>query len=132
MIPSKKENYKCVVIDDDQMSIDILGNYIKNIAELSLFKTYTNPASAITEIKLEDEIDFLFLDISMDISGLDVARVLRNKVQFLVFVTSYDEYALDAFGVNGDKFLVKPISFQKLQTAVSEVLNRENRRAGLI
>lgn len=127
---SNSSLYKCIIIDDDQLSIDILENFIKRIPELHIVKTYVDPTKAIIDMIEQDEIDFLFLDIRMDISGLDVAKVLRDKVRFLFFVTSYEEHALDAFGVNGDKFLVKPIMFPKLFTAINEVLEKENKQKG--
>ncbi|WP_316797200.1 LytR/AlgR family response regulator transcription factor [Pedobacter agri] len=122
--------FKCVIIDDDQLSIDVLENFINQIPDLHISKTFTDPAQAIIDISENDHIDFLFLDIKMNISGLDVAKLLRDKVRFIFFVTSYDKYALDAFGANGDKFLVKPVVFQKLQTAINEVLHRENKQKG--
>lgn len=125
---SKNTLYKCVIVDDDQLSIDVLANFLDQIPGLHVTETYTEPAQAIINIKDEDKIDFLFLDIKMDISGLDVAKVLRDKVRFIFFVTSYDQYALEAFGANGDKFLVKPVIFSKLQAAINEVLHRENRQ----
>jgi len=125
---SKTTLYKCVIVDDDQLSIDILANFLDQIPGLHVAETYTEPIQAIITIKVEDKIDFLFLDIKMDISGLDVAKVLRDKVRFIFFVTFYDQYALEAFGANGDKFLVKPVMFSKLQTAINEVLHRENRQ----
>jgi len=125
---SKNTLYKCVIVDDDQLSIDVLANFLDQIPGLHVTETYTEPAEAIINIKDEDKIDFLFLDIKMDISGLDVAKVLRDKVRFIFFVTSYDQYALEAFGANGDKFLVKPVIFSKLQAAINEVLHRENRQ----
>lgn len=125
---SKNTLYKCVIVDDDQLSIDVLANFLDQIPGLHVTETYTEPAKAIINIKDEDKIDFLFLDIKMDISGLDVAKVLRDKVRFIFFVTSYDQYALEAFGANGDKFLVKPVIFSKLQATINEVLHRENRQ----
>jgi len=125
---SKNTLYKCVIVDDDQLSIDVLANFLDQIPGLHVTETYTEPAEAIINIKDEDKIDFLFLDIKMDISGLDVAKVLRDKVRFIFFVTSYDQYALEAFGANGDKFLVKPVIFSKLQATINEVLHRENRQ----
>lgn len=125
---SKNTLYKCVIVEDDQLSIDVLANFLDQIPGLHVTETYTEPAEAIINIKDEDKIDFLFLDIKMDISGLDVAKVLRDKVRFIFFVTSYDQYALEAFGANGDKFLVKPVIFSKLQAAINEVLHRENRQ----
>ena len=125
---SKNTLYRCVIVDDDQLSIDVLANFLDQIPGLHVTETYTEPAEAIINIKDEDKIDFLFLDIKMDISGLDVAKVLRDKVRFIFFVTSYDQYALEAFGANGDMFLVKPVMFSKLQAAINELLHRENRQ----
>jgi len=127
---SNNPPYKCVIIDDDQLSIDILANFINKIPELYVAQTYSDPAKALSEIFGQDDVDFLFLDIRMDISGLDIAKVLRDKVRFLIFVTSYEEYALDAFGVDGDKFLVKPVDFSKLSATINEVLQKENRQRG--
>lgn len=122
--------YKCIIVDDDQLSIDILANFLSKIPDFEVVKTYIDPAKAIMDLRAESDIDFLFLDIRMDISGLDVAKVLRDSVRFLFFVTSYEEYAIDAFGVNGDKFLVKPIIFKKLVTAIDEVLQKEKKQKG--
>lgn len=119
--------YKCVIIDDDQLSIDILNNFISHHPVLSTSATYTDPAKAINEISEEDEIDFLFLDIRMDISGIDVATLLRDKVRYLIFVTSYDKYAIEAFKVHGDKFLLKPITNEKFTLAIDQLLVKEKR-----
>ncbi|RDC54456.1 response regulator [Pedobacter chinensis] len=127
---SNNPPYKCVIIDDDQLSIDILANFINKMPDLYVAQTYSDPAKALSEIFEQDNIDFLFLDIRMDISGLDVAKILRDKVRFLIFVTSYEEYALDAFGVEGDKFLVKPIGFSKLSATIHDVLQKESRQRG--
>jgi len=127
---ANKSPYKCIIIDDDQLSIDILANFLSKIPDFANVKTYVDPAKAIMDLKGERDIDFLFLDIRMDISGLDVAKILRDSVRFLFFVTSYEEYAIDAFGVNGDKFLVKPIAFTKLAAAIDEVLQKEKKQKG--
>ena len=119
--------YKCVIIDDDQLSIDILKTLINQHPAVTTLATYTSPARAINEISVEDEIDFLFLDIRMDISGLDVAKMLRDKVRYLIFVTAYDKYAIDAFKVHGDKFLLKPITPEKFLLAIDQILPKEKR-----
>ncbi|MCX2573130.1 LytR/AlgR family response regulator transcription factor [Pedobacter sandarakinus] len=123
---------KCVVIDDDPLSINILCKHIENIGNLTVYKTFSDPLSGLLEISEHDDIDFLFLDIRMNISGLDVARVLRDKVRFLVFVSSHSEYAIDAFSVHGDRFLTKPVSFEKLRDVVAEILVREQKRFNLL
>ncbi|QPH40190.1 LytR/AlgR family response regulator transcription factor [Pedobacter endophyticus] len=119
--------YNCVIIDDDQLSIDILKTLISQHPAMSTLATYTNPARAINEMLVGEEIDFLFLDIQMEISGIDVARKLRDKVRYLIFVTAYERYAIDAFKVHGDKFLLKPITPEKFSLAIDQILMKERR-----
>jgi len=118
--------YRCVLVDDDRMSIDILTGYISKVPKLNIYKSYQSASMAINEINMDDDIDFLFLDIRMDISGIDVAKVLRDKVKFIIFVTAYDEFALNAFSVGGDQYLVKPVFFPKFLETINQVLKRNN------
>lgn len=118
--------YRCVLVDDDRMSIDILTGYISKVPKLNIYKSYQSASMAINEINMDDDIDFLFLDIRMDISGIDVAKVLRDKVKFIIFVTAYNEFALNAFSVGGDQYLVKPVFFTKFLETVNQVLRRNN------
>ena len=117
--------YKCVIIDDEQLSINILKNFIDNSDQLELLNTFTDPLKGTHEILDYDVIDFLFLDIRMDISGLDVAKVIRDRVKYLIFVTAYEHYALDAFSVHCDRYLMKPVNYKKLDLVIQELLNRE-------
>ena len=118
---------KCIIIDDDQLSIDILSNFIARTGALTVVATYTDPIEAILAIRAIAEIDFLFLDIGMEVSGIDVAKVLRDHVRYLIFVTSYEKYALDAFNVYCDKFIVKPITYHKIESAIKDIIRKEHR-----
>lgn len=116
--------YSCVIIDDDVDGIQLLEEYASAIPNLLLNATFSDPAGAIREIKKGRKIDFLFLDIDMDISGLDIARILRDDVCFIVFVTGHPEHALEAFSVNADRYLLKPVSLQKFKKTVIELQSR--------
>lgn len=130
MKPSKSTKYRCAIIDDDRMTVDIISNYISKIDKLETIYTFTEPHQAINQIKDTDSIDFLFLDIRMDISGIDVAKVLRNKVKYLIFITCYPEYAIDAFSVDCDQYLVKPVLFPKFLSTVNDIILRERKLSG--
>ncbi|WP_293307388.1 LytR/AlgR family response regulator transcription factor [Pedobacter sp. UBA5917] len=127
MLPFNTAQLKCVIIDDDQLSIDILNNFIARTGELTTIATYTDPIDGILAIREIDDVDFLFLDIGMEVSGLDVAKVIREHVRYLIFVTGHEKYALDAFGVYCDKFIVKPITYEKINSAVTDIIKKENR-----
>jgi len=121
-------HYTCIIIDDDQISIDILKAYIMRMKEFIMVATFTDPIAGVKAISEYGEIDFLFLDIAMEVSGIDIATVIRDQVRYLVFVTAYEKYALDAFKVYGDKFLVKPINQEKMQAAIADLIRRDNRK----
>lgn len=127
MKPSTLPTYRCAIIDDDRMTVDILSNYISKIPKIETVYSFTEPLKALSQITEDDLIDFLFLDIRMDISGIDVAKVLRDKVKYLIFVTSYKEYALDAFSVDCDKYLVKPVLFPEFLNAINEIIIKEKK-----
>ena len=75
---------------------------------------------------LEDEsVDALFLDIRMPgLDGLDVARVLARfrSPPRVVFVTAYDEHAVEAFDLRAVDYLLKPVRPERLAEAVRRVL----------
>lgn len=119
------KKYRCVIIDDDFCSVSILKEYISMTPKLTLIKSYQNPSLAVIEIQKIGKIDFLFLDINMPISGLDIARRFRDEVRFIILITGDPAHALDAFRVQADKFLVKPIPFAMFIDSVNQILKKE-------
>ena len=119
--------YTYIIIDDDQISIDILNAYISRMKEFTLLATFIDPIAGVEAIRKYGQIDFLFLDIAMEVSGIDIARIIRDQVKYLIFVTAYEKYALDAFKVYGDKFLVKPINQEKMQVAIADLIRKDKR-----
>jgi len=113
--------YKCVIIDDDDNSTELLKEYLQSVPKLSLLESFSDPTAAVRAIKNNERVNFLFLDINMEISGLNIARILRDDVRFIVFVTGHPEHALNAFSVNADRYLVKPVSFQKFVKTVNQL-----------
>jgi len=117
-----KNILKCVIIDDEQHAIDLLTDYVAELPSLSLYKTFRSPLLALDNISAEDDIDIVFLDINMPgISGIELARSLRNKTKKLIFITAHSQYALDAFDVRADHYLLKPIRLNKFADMVAEI-----------
>lgn len=119
--------HSCVIIDDDLIAINILKNYISKIDKLELNHYFSDAIEAMAAFRNYEKIDFLFLDIGMDVSGLDIARMLRDRVSYIVFTTAHIQYAIDAFS-NGDGFLVKPIDFKKFERTIDEILYKNTKR----
>lgn len=111
---------KCIIIDDEQASIDILSTYISKISFLELIATATNPLDGIELVKLH-KADLLLLDIHMDeMSGLDVMRVLDGTVK-VILCTAYSEFAIESYELSAVDYLMKPVPFDRFLKAVKKV-----------
>ena len=72
-------NYKCIVIDDEALAIDVLEDYIIKFPVLELIGTFDSPLKAINKI-LTSSVDLIFLDINMpDINGISFYENLPVK-----------------------------------------------------
>ena len=77
---------------------------------------------------LEHEPEVAFLDIRMPgLSGLEVAERI-GKLAHVVFVTAYDQYAVDAFDAGAVDYLLKPVEADRLQKAVARIREKLNAR----
>ncbi len=120
-------SFKCVLIDDEQYAVDAMANYVNDMPNLSLLRTYTDPLVALSEINSADQIDFIFLDIEMPVlSGLELAKILRPKTKFLIFITNNVRHAVEAFDYQPNHFLPKPVSFAKFALTVNEILKNNS------
>ncbi len=125
------QSYSCVIIDDSQMSVKVLEHFVSKIDKLQLKGSFTDPVEAMAAFWTYGKIDFLFLDIQMEISGIDVARMLRNSVKFVVFVSAHGNKAIDAFD-KGNYFLLKPLDFKKFEDTVNQLIQTEDKNKEML
>lgn len=115
--------YKCLVIDDERHAIELLTDYIDAVPQLQLVKIFQDPVAALMDSNSGEKYDFIFLDIDMPrLSGLELARSLRPNTTFLVFTTAHQKYAVDAFDVQADHYLLKPIGMNKFALTINQLL----------
>ncbi|GGE41328.1 LytTR family two component transcriptional regulator [Pedobacter psychrotolerans] len=114
---------QCIIIDDDHEAINALSTLISDHEGLILQKSFTDPLLALAEILDQNEvIEIAFLDINMPLlSGLELAKRIQGKVNFVVFVTAFQEYSLKAFEVNALQYLIKPITKINLIDVISQI-----------
>lgn len=118
-------NLKCVVIDDEQYAVDAMVDYIEQTPNLVHYASYTDPVIALSEITTLDEVDFIFLDIEMPkISGLELAKSLRDKTRFLVLTTSHTIDAVTTYDLNVNQYLLKPFSYGKFVTKLDLLIKQ--------
>jgi DNA-binding LytR/AlgR family response regulator len=115
-----------VLCDDNENFLTKLASIIENIfiklnidAEIS--KLIMSPNELLDYVENND-IDVILLDIKLNstLSGIDVAYKIRekNKKIYIVFLTGHFEYSMLAYKVKTFDYLLKPISFQKLEETI--------------
>lgn len=118
--------FKCVVVDDDELSIELIKNYIENLDFLYLEASFTNPAEGIKYLQ-ENKIDILFCDIQMPvISGIELVRSLDDPPN-VIMTTSSINHAIDAYDCNVVDYLVKPVAFDRFLKACKKVKKHEEK-----
>lgn len=116
---------KVLLVDDESLQLVRLENACKKVLPDAEFSSYTNPVKALQEND-KTLFDIAFLDIEMPgINGIQLAKHLKkiNPLVKIVFVTAYNEYALQAFKIHAHGYITKPVSEAKVKEEVDELQN---------
>ncbi|WP_186809820.1 response regulator [Paenibacillus polysaccharolyticus] len=120
---------RVVIVDDERLAIMRLQHILKGIEEVEVVGTYTNVSELLNDFpRLQP--DAAFLDIDMPgMNGLELAANLQGMEldTEIVFITAYDQYALDAFRVNALDYLLKPVDEVALRDTIRRILKRKRR-----
>jgi two-component SAPR family response regulator len=108
-----------VFIDDD---VIILNSVLYEARKISYLTSngFTNPLEML-QFSQDNIIDIAFIDIELGkINGIEVAEKLRNiqKDISIVFLTSYKSYAIEAFDVKAQGYLLKPVLKENLEKEI--------------
>src|SRR3954462_1769070 len=120
------EPLRTLVVDDEQLARDELCFLLGQLDAMEVIAQVGNGVEALQAIE-EHAPDLVLLDVQMPgLTGFEVARrLVRAGVDIqLVFVTAYDQHAIEAFEVNAVDYLLKPVEAGRLATAVDRVRRR--------
>jgi two-component system, LytTR family, response regulator len=107
---------RCLAVDDESLARKMLEDYILQIPFLELVKTCKNAIEA-QEIMHSEKIDLLFLDIQMPgMLGTQFLETLQIK-PMVIFVTAYDQYAVESYQLEVIDYLLKPVGFDRFYKA---------------
>src|SRR5690625_347092 len=100
---------KAIVIDDETLALDYLERQIKKSSSVTVVGKF-NIFDLRKHSSLLKEADIAFLDIEMpEVNGLELAEKLleMNPTLSIVFVTAFNNYAVEAFELNALDYVLK-------------------------
>jgi two-component system response regulator LytT len=117
---------RAVLVDDEQLARDELGYLLGQIGGVEVLGQAGNGVEALTTIE-RLQPDVVFLDVQMPgLTGFEVARRMldAHAPSHIIFVTAYDQHAIEAFEVNAVDYLLKPVDQARLEMAVERARRR--------
>src|SRR3954468_13807210 len=114
-----------LIIEDETPAVEKLGRYLhKYSTTISIAGVCDSVVSAVTWLKENQaKIDLIFMDIQLK-DGLSFGIFQQVTVQKpVIFITAYNEYALEAFKVNSIDYLLKPVTFSDLSASLNKLEN---------
>jgi two-component system, LytTR family, response regulator len=119
---------KIIVVDDEEEAREGIKQLLAEDSEIELLSVCKNGLEAINEINRSTP-DLVFLDIQMpEINGFDVLNSIKIKpLPMIIFITAFDQYALRAFEIHANDYLLKPFTderfYQALEFAKNQIRN---------
>ena len=114
---------KVLLVDDEELQLSRLEEVSRKVLPNADFYAFTNPVKS-----LENNVkyDLAFLDIEMPVlNGIQLAKKLKkiNPLTKVVFVTAYNDYALEAFRLHASGYVTKPVNENKIKEEIDELDN---------
>lgn len=129
--PAPRTTLATLVVDDEPLALERMQHICAGLDQLNVVGTARDGAAALTAIE-ELEPELVLLDMTMpELDGLAVARALtrRDHAPAVIFVTAHDNFAVEAFDLEAVDYVLKPVTPERLERAVSRAIARRNSRA---
>ncbi|MCD9576677.1 LytR/AlgR family response regulator transcription factor [Flavobacterium soyae] len=124
---------KIVIIEDEILVAEELVSNLKQIdPNIEIISILSSVKEAVNYFNANPQPDLIFSDIQLgDGLSFDIAKDITIDVP-VIFCTAFDEYALEAFRVNGIEYILKPFSLESLGKALLKFQNMQKIMAGSI
>src|SRR5262249_43594514 len=120
---------KTLIVDDEAIARERVRRFLEAESDIEILGECRNGREAVTAIK-KLQPDLVFLDIQMpQMGGFEVLSALdAQHLPAVVFVTAYDQYAIQAFSVHALDYLLKPFNQERFRQSLSHVRKQLVRR----
>lgn len=117
----------CLVVDDENMGRKLLEENVRQIPYLNLVASCKNAFEAMEQMQIH-AIDLIFLDIQMPgMLGTQFIQTLTHK-PLIIFVTAYDNYAVESYQLDAVDYLMKPVSLERFSLAANKAYQLFNQK----
>lgn len=125
--------FKTVIIDDEALAVEGIRLRLEQFHNFRVIHEFMSVHSALKVLK-DEEVDIIFLDIQMPrYTGFDFLNQYHpKKMPLIVFVTAYDQFALEAFNVHAVDYLLKPIDNERFREMIEKVSGQLAQRNPLL
>lgn len=123
---------RTIIVDDEPSAINVVSLLLRKqySTEVEVIATANEPVEA-QELINKYCPDLVFMDIEMPgMSGIDLVKTLVNPNFYLVFVTAYDAYAVEAFELSAIDYLLKPVGLDKVIRVIEKVKSNKSLTGG--
>jgi two-component system LytT family response regulator len=112
-----------ILVDDELSSLENLHQKLREfVTSIKVVAMTQRPEDALSLIR-EHKPDVLFLDIEMPrISGFKILEDIRDLDFKVIFVTAYNQYAIDAIRMSAFDYLVKPVIIKELRATIDRLV----------
>jgi two-component system, LytTR family, response regulator len=110
---------RVLIVDDEPLARQRIRLFLRDEPDVEIAGECVNGADAIRQIE-EQKPDLVFLDVQMpEGGGFDVLRALpAERWPLVIFVTAYNQHALEAFDVHALDYLLKPFKLVRFRQAL--------------
>jgi DNA-binding LytR/AlgR family response regulator len=116
---------RLLAVDDEPPALDELAYLLRSDPRVARVSTASDATEALRVLR-DTDVDAVFLDIRMPgLDGMELARVLRRfaRPPAIVFVTAYDDAAVDAFDLGVTDYVRKPVRAERLTESLRRVIS---------
>ena len=116
---------KTIIVDDEPLALKYLHSVLADFTDIEVVADFRNGREAVLAAS-QINPDLMFLDIQMPgMNGFEVIKALQADVMpMVIFVTAFDQYALDAFDLHAVDYLLKPLDPERVARAVKRAVDR--------
>ena len=120
---------KIICVDDEQLILKLVVRMCKQLPQINEAVGFSNPHEALEYLK-ENDVDIVLLDIEMPkMNGITLAVKIKELCPdiSIIFLTGYQQYALDAFRIHASGYIMKPIEKQNLEAEIDYVIHSKEK-----